>query len=85
MNNIDHEVLEIGALFEGRLPADLLADTLDDVRFNEAGMALATLCQHLIEYDVKITASEYARLQALSDFMYPDAFVLTPLAKQVVE
>jgi hypothetical protein len=85
MTKLDREVLEIGALFEGRLPADVLADTLDDVRFNEAGLALATLCEHLIEYDVKISAGEYARLQALSAFMYPDSFVLTPLARQVVE
>ncbi len=85
MTKIDREVLEIGALFEGRLPAAVLADTLDDVRFNEAGLALATLCEHLIEYDVKVSVSEYARLQALSGFMYPDSFVLTPLARQVVE
>ena len=82
---IDRAVLEIGALFVGRLPAAILADTLDDVRFNEAGLALATRCEHLIQYDVKISAGEYARLQALADFMYPDSFVLTPLARQVVE
>lgn len=85
MIKIDREVLEIGALFEGRLPAAVLGNTLDDVRFNEAGLALATLCEHLIEYDVKISPVEYARLQALAAFMYPDSSVLSPLARQVVE
>lgn len=83
MTKLDREVLEIGALFEDRLPADVLADTLDDVRFNEAGLALATLCEHLIEHDIKISAGEYARIQELSDFMYPDSAVLTALVRQV--
>jgi hypothetical protein len=85
VTKIDRDVLEVGALFEGRLPSAVLADTLNDVHFNEAGLALATLCEHLIEYDVKLSASEYRRLQALSHSMYPDSRVLEPLAKQVVE
>ena len=85
MNPFEREVLEFGALFEGRLPSAVLADALDYVQFNESGLALSTLCEQLVEYDVKIARHEYERLRSLADRMYPDSSPLEHLARQVAE
>lgn len=84
MNEIDRQVHEIGALFEGRLPAAALDDALDYLHANEFGLALYVLCEQLIEYDVKITASEYDRVRSMADLMYPDSSSLPRLAEQIV-
>ena len=81
----EREVLEVGAMFEGRLPSAVLADALDYVQFNESGLALNMLCEQLVEYDVTPARHEYERLRALADMMYPDASSLDHLARQVVE
>jgi hypothetical protein len=72
-------------MFEGRLPSAVLTDALDYVQFNECGLALYTLCQQLVEYQVQIARCEYDRLQSLAETMYPDASPLEHLARQVVE
>ena len=84
MSEINRQVREIGALFAGRLPSAVLEDALDYLRANEFGLALYVLCEQLIEYDVKITASEYSRVRSLAGFMYPDSLSLPRLVEQVV-
>ena len=64
--------------------ADAL-DALDYVQFNEAGLAVNTLCEQLIEYDVRIAGHEYERLRLLAGMMYPNSSPLGYLARQVIE
>lgn len=79
------QVLAIGARFEGRLPAAVLASALEYVQYNEAGLALDMLCAQLVEYPVEITGDEYARLLSMESFFYPDASMLKQLARMVKE
>ena len=79
------QVLAVGVLFEGRLPAAVLASALEYVQYNEAGLALDMLCAQLVEYQVGITGDEYARLLSMESFFYPDTTMLKQLARMVKE
>jgi hypothetical protein len=84
VDKVKNEVLAVGRLFEGRLPQEVLLDALEYLQHNEYGLALETVCQQLVEYEVQITKSEYDLLQSMAGIMYPDASILEHLAHQVV-
>jgi hypothetical protein len=83
-DKVKNEILAVGRLFEGRLPQEVLLYALEYVQYNECGLALETMCQQLVEYEVQITRSEYDLLQSMAGIMYPNASVLKDLAHQVV-
>jgi hypothetical protein len=84
VDKVKSEILSVGRLFEGRLPQEVLLDALEYMQYNECGLALETVCQQLVEYEVQITRSEYDLLQSMANIMYPDASILKRLAHQVV-
>lgn len=52
-------ILRFGGKFQERLDSNLLQGALDYVEYNEEGLAFEILCDHICEYDVRITDSEY--------------------------
>ncbi|NVB36391.1 MafI family immunity protein [Pseudenhygromyxa sp. WMMC2535] len=62
---VEAEVRAVGALFDGRLNADVLSDALSYVGFGECRLAVETLCDQLYEYGVEVTREEVATLKAL--------------------
>lgn len=59
MHDLDEKIREFGTLFYGRLDAELLKDAISYINHNERGLAFETICDHISEYDVKITEEEY--------------------------
>ena len=57
--NANHEIVELGALFKGRLDADLVNFAVDYMKHGESHVALETLCDYLCEHEIPITVSEY--------------------------
>lgn len=46
-------------LFKGRLDNEMLQDAVGYVGHGERGLAFETICDHLSEYEVPISQSEY--------------------------
>jgi hypothetical protein len=59
MHSLDGKIKEFGSLFYGRLDTELLQDAISYVDHNERGLAFETICDHISEYDISITAEEY--------------------------
>jgi len=49
----------LGDLFKGRLDNEMLQDAVGYVGHGERGLAFETICDHLSEYEVPISQSEY--------------------------
>jgi hypothetical protein len=60
------ELREIARGLEGRLSQSLVDDAMEYVGFNELGLAIETLCDHLYEHDVPLLDEEVRRLTALT-------------------
>ncbi|WP_241068506.1 MafI family immunity protein [Achromobacter insuavis] len=53
------KIISFGLKFNGRLDSALLQAALDYVGFGEKVLAFETLCDHIYEYDIPISQSEY--------------------------
>lgn len=62
-------ILKLGAKFEGRLESVLLNGALDYVNYNEESLALEILCEHICEYDVVLSVSEFKEIHELASDM----------------
>jgi len=62
----ESEIREFAGRFEGRLESSLVEQALDYLQYNENGLALEILCEHLFEYDVPLTATECAAAECLA-------------------
>lgn len=59
MIDLDDKIVFFGDLFKGRLDNEILQDAIEYVGHGERGLAFETICDHLSEYDVPISQSEY--------------------------
>ncbi|MDC7813886.1 MafI family immunity protein [Pseudomonas sp. BLCC-B112] len=59
-------ILKFGEMFQVRLDSSLLQGTLDYVACNEESLAFEILCDHVCEYNVLITESEYREAMQLA-------------------
>lgn len=50
---------ELGNALKGRLPSSMVEFALDYIQHNEFELAFETLCDHIGEFNVKITNDEY--------------------------
>lgn len=64
-----NRIKKFGKAFEGRLESFLLEGALDYINFNEEPLAFEILCDHICEYDVKISQAEYDEAMALANDM----------------
>lgn len=53
------KIINFGNHFIGRLEKSYLDGALDYVNHNEEPLAVDTLCEHLVEYNISITQVEY--------------------------
>lgn len=66
-NKAEFEFLR--AALSGRLEKEVLDDALSYLDFNESRLALETLADQLIEYEVQLSGSEVAAIRALADVL----------------
>lgn len=59
MIDLDKKIVFFGGLFKGRLDNEMLQDAVGYVGHGERGLAFETICDHLSEYEVPISQSEY--------------------------
>lgn len=59
MIDLDRKIVFFGDLFKGRLDNEMLQDAVGYVGHGERGLAFETICDHLSEYEVPISQSEY--------------------------
>ena len=59
MIDLDKKIVFFGGLFKGRLDNEMLQDAVGYVGHGERGLAFETICDHLGEYEVPISQSEY--------------------------
>ena len=64
-----NRIREFGKAFEGRLESFLLEGALDYINFNEEPLAFEILCEHICEYDVQLSQTEYDEAIALAKHM----------------
>lgn len=64
-----NRIREFGKAFEGRLEPFLLEGALDYINFNEEPLAFEILCEHIFEYDVQLSQTEYDEAIALAKHM----------------
>jgi len=57
--DLDKKIVFFGDLFKGRLDNEMLQDAVGYVGHGERGLAFETICDHLSEYEVPISQSEY--------------------------
>lgn len=55
-------ILEIGHKFSNRIDVGILDGALSYVDHNEEHLALDTLCEHLVEFQIRILRNEYMEL-----------------------
>ncbi|MBH1930694.1 MafI family immunity protein [Serratia rubidaea] len=68
----DIKINELGRLLEGRLDPELIEGALDYIQYNEEPLAFEILCDHISEYDIKITQREYELISQLIEDMKLD-------------
>ncbi|HDL8287051.1 TPA: MafI family immunity protein [Yersinia enterocolitica] len=59
MNELDKKITYFGSLFKERLDDEMLQDAIGYVGHGERGLAFETICDHLSEYEVPISQTEY--------------------------
>ncbi|WON75617.1 MafI family immunity protein [Serratia sp. UGAL515B_01] len=59
MNELDKKITYFGGLFKERLDDEMLQDAIGYVGHGERGLAFETICDHLSEYEVPISQTEY--------------------------
>ncbi|WP_145578725.1 MafI family immunity protein [Yersinia alsatica] len=59
MQELDKKITYFGGLFKERLNNEMLQDAIDYVGHGERGLAFETICDHLSEYEVPISQTEY--------------------------
>lgn len=59
MIDLHEKIVFFGDLFKGRLDNEMLQDAIEYVGHGERGLTFETICDHLSEYDVPISQSEY--------------------------
>lgn len=59
MNELDKKITYFGGLFKERLDSEMLQDAIGYVGHGERGLAFETICDHLSEYEVPISQTEY--------------------------
>jgi len=64
-----NQIKAFGKAFEGRLEPFLLESALDYIDFNEEPLAFEILCEHICEYDVQLSQTEYDEAIALAKHM----------------
>lgn len=67
-------IIILGNVFKERLDPDLIDTALDYIDFNEEGLALEILCDHIIEYNIAITQDEFELIVKLSKEMNLEPF-----------
>jgi len=55
----EERILAFGEKFRGRLDEVMLEGALDYINYNEEWLAFDTLCTHLSEYNISISAEEF--------------------------
>ncbi|MBK4717097.1 MULTISPECIES: MafI family immunity protein [Tenebrionibacter/Tenebrionicola group] len=68
----DIKINKLGRLLEGRLDPELIEGALDYIQYNEEPLAFEILCDHISEYDIKITQREYELISQLIEDMKLD-------------
>lgn len=58
-------MVEIGKKFSDRIGVGLLDGALLYVDHNEEHLAMDTLCEHLVEFEIRIQRAEYIELRKL--------------------
>jgi len=58
-------IVNLGNGFKDRLDVGLVEGALDYVRHNEEGLAFEILCDHICEYDIRISHEEYLEISEL--------------------
>jgi len=59
VNELDKKITYFGGLFKERLDDEMLQDAIGYVGHGERGLAFETICDHLSEYEVPISQTEY--------------------------
>lgn len=62
-------IMSFGHKLDGKLDQGLLDGALDYIKFNEEPLAFEILCDHICEYDVMLSQSEYDEVIALAKDM----------------
>lgn len=68
--SIEEEINRIATLFDERIPVEKIDQVLDySTNHGEYGLALATLCDFIIDGDVAITKAEFQSFKTLATEM----------------
>jgi hypothetical protein len=59
---IEQKLRDLGTALEGRLEKSLIYDAIEYIDHGELPLAIETLCDHLYEYEIRITRTEFAAL-----------------------
>lgn len=62
-------IISFGRQLDGKLDQGLLDGALDYIKFNEEPLAFEILCDHICEYDVALSQSEYEEVITLAKDM----------------
>jgi len=72
MSMLDKRVLELGNKFHGRLDKLWLDVALDNVDYDECGLAFELLCDYIVDFDIPISKAEYDEIIKLAADMEID-------------
>lgn len=59
---VNDRIKELGNLIKGRLDPELVDYALDYINHSGNVLAFETLCDHIADFDVKITKDEYKKV-----------------------
>lgn len=59
-------LLQVGELFRGRLPDDVLDSAIDYANFGEWSLSVEMLCDQLYEYAVQLQIDEVEKIRELA-------------------
>jgi len=60
--NINEEIIKLGEGLKGRLDPSIIDFALDYINYSESLLAFETLCDHIADYDVKVSDDEYEKV-----------------------
>ena len=60
--NINEEIIKLGEGLKDRLDPSIIDFALDYINYSESLLAFETLCDHIADYDVKVSDDEYEKV-----------------------